>query len=61
VIHSIAGSALKGRQIQTISLLGSNAPLTYKLQADGLHIQLPSKPSQGYAYAFRIALDNPPQ
>jgi alpha-L-fucosidase len=61
VIHSVAGNALKGRQIQSVALLGSSAPLTYKLQADGLHIQLPSKPAQGYAYAFRIALDNPPQ
>ena len=61
VIHSVAGNALKGRQIQSVALLGSSAPLTYKLQADGLHIQLPSKPTQGYAYAFRIALDNPPQ
>jgi alpha-L-fucosidase len=61
VIHSVAENALKGRQIQSVALLGSSAPLTYKLQADGLHIQLPSKPSQGYAYAFRIALDNPPQ
>jgi alpha-L-fucosidase len=61
VIHDLAGNALKGRQIQSVALLGSSAPLTYKLQADGLHIQLPSKPTQGYAYAFRIALDNPPQ
>ncbi len=61
VIHSVAGNALKGRQIQSVALLGSSAPLTYKLQADGLHIQLPSKPTQGYAYAFRVALDNPPQ
>jgi alpha-L-fucosidase len=60
VIHSVAGNALKGRQIQTVALLGSSAPVTYKLQADGLHIQLPSKPSQGYAYAFRIALDKNP-
>jgi hypothetical protein len=42
-------------------LLGASTPLTYKLEADGLHIQLLAKPSQGYAYAFRIALDNPPQ
>jgi alpha-L-fucosidase len=61
VIHSVTGSVLKGRQIQSVALLGSTAPLIYKLQGDGLHIQLPSKPSQGYAYAFRIALDNPPQ
>jgi alpha-L-fucosidase len=61
VIHSVAENALKGRQIQSVALLGASAPLIYKLEADGLHIQLPAKPSQGYAYAFRIALDNPPQ
>ena len=61
VIHSVAENALKGRQIQSVALLGSSTPLTYKLQVDGLHIELPSKPAQGYAYAFRIALDNPPQ
>ncbi len=60
VIRSVAGNALKGRQIQSVALLGSSAPLTYTLQADGLHIQLPSKPTQGYAYAFRIALDKNP-
>ena len=60
VIHSVAGNALKGRQIQSVALLGSSAPLIYKLQADGLHIQLPSKPTHGYAYAFCIALDKNP-
>ena len=49
--------ALKGRQIQTITLLGSDAKLTYNLGPGGLHIELPAKPSEGYAYAFRIALD----
>jgi alpha-L-fucosidase len=57
VIHSVGGDALKGKQIQSIALLGSNAALTYKLQSDGLHIQLPPKPSENYAYAFRIVLD----
>ncbi len=56
VIHSITGETLKGKQIQAITLLGSDASLTYKQQADGLHIELPAKPSEGYAYAFRIAL-----
>jgi alpha-L-fucosidase len=61
VIHSVGGDALKGKQIQSIALLGSNAALTYKLQTDGLHIQLPPKPSESYAYAFRIVLDGPPR
>jgi alpha-L-fucosidase len=57
VIHSLSQEALKGRQIQAITLLGSDAKLTYNTGPDGLHIQLPAKPSEGYAYAFRIALD----
>ena len=61
VVRSLAGDALKGKQIQGITLLGSDAPLTYHLQPDGLHIDLPSKPSEGYAYAFRIALNGPPR
>jgi alpha-L-fucosidase len=61
IIHSVAGDALKGKQIQSVALLGTTAALTYKLQPDGLHIQLPSKPSENYAYAFRIALDSQPK
>jgi alpha-L-fucosidase len=60
VVHSLAGDALKGKQIRAITLLGSDATLTYSMRPDGLHIQLPSKPSESYAYAFRIALDGPP-
>jgi alpha-L-fucosidase len=56
VIHSLTGDALKGKQIQAVTLLGSAAPLTYKQQPDGLHIELPAKPAEGYAYAFRIVL-----
>jgi alpha-L-fucosidase len=61
VVHSLAGDALKGKHVQGITLLGSDATLTYNMQPDGLHIALPSKPSEGYAYAFRIALDGPPR
>jgi alpha-L-fucosidase len=61
VVHSLAGDALKGKHIQGITLLGSDAAVTYNLQPDGLHLELPSKPSEGYAYAFRIALDGPPR
>src|SRR5580658_8588720 len=56
VIHSLAGGALKGKQIRSIALLGSTAQLTYDLREDGLHIALPPQPAEGYAYAFRIAL-----
>ena len=59
VIHSLTGGALKGKQIRSVALLGSEAQLTYELRADGLHIALPPEPKEGYAYAFRIALDGP--
>ena len=61
IIHSMAGDALKGKQIQSVALLGTAAALTYKLQPDGLHIQLPAKPSENYAYAFRVVLDSQPK
>ena len=61
VVHSMTEGALKGKKIRSIALLGSDAQLTYNLQADGLHIALPSQPAEGYAYAFRIALDGPPR
>ena len=48
---------LKGKQIRSVALLGSDARLTYDLRADGLHIALPAQPKEGYAYAFQIALD----
>jgi alpha-L-fucosidase len=61
VIHSLSEGALKGKQIRSVALLGSDAQLTYDLRADGLHIGLPPQPGEGYAYAFRIALDGPPR
>ncbi len=61
MVHSLTEGALKGKKIRTIALLGSDAQLTYTLQADGLHIALPSQPAEGYAYAFRVALDGPPR
>jgi alpha-L-fucosidase len=61
VIHSLTGEALKGRQIRSVALLGSDAPLTYRSQADGLHIDLPPKPAEDYAYSFQVALDGVPR
>jgi alpha-L-fucosidase len=59
VIQSLNEGALKGKQIRSVALLGSDAKLTYDLRADGLHIALPAQPKEGYAYAFQIALDAP--
>lgn len=57
VIRSLGTSELSEGHIQSVSLLGSDAKLTYQQGADGLHIQLPAKPAGDIAYAFRITLD----
>jgi alpha-L-fucosidase len=61
VVHSLTEGALKGKQIRSVALLGSDAQLKYDMRADGLHIGLPTQPAEGYAYAFRIAMDGPPR
>ena len=51
-IHSLAS-----QKIQELSLLGSEAKITWQQDRDGLHIQLPAQPQGKYAYAFRIQLE----
>jgi alpha-L-fucosidase len=43
-------------KIQSVSLLGSKAEIAWQQRPDGLHIQLPPRPSGQYAYVFRIPL-----
>ncbi len=57
VVRSLGTSELSEGHIQSVSLLGSDAKLTYQQGVDGLHIQLPAKPAGDIAYAFRITLD----
>jgi alpha-L-fucosidase len=59
VIQSLNEAALSGKKIVSIQLLGSNAPLKYKLQADGLHAQLPVEKSGSFAYALKIQFEKP--
>ena len=59
VVHSLNESALAEKHIVSIQMLGSDTPLTYKLQADGLHIQMPVQKNGTYAYAFKIQFDKP--
>ena len=59
VVRSLNESALGGGKIVSIQMLGSDTPLTYKLQADGLYIQMPVQKSGNYAYAFKIQFDKP--
>ena len=59
VVHSVTAAALKGKRIEKVTLLGSDAPVGSRLDADGLHLELPSKPAGDYGYAFQIVLDGP--
>ena len=55
VIRSLAKGAPDMRMVSGVELLGSDAQLTFTQGSDGLHIQLPSKPADQPAYAFRIS------
>jgi alpha-L-fucosidase len=61
VIHALGADGLPGQHIRSISLLGSEAKLSYEQETDGLHIKLPEKPTEQLAYVFRIGLDSPAQ
>ncbi|HEY3987838.1 MAG TPA: alpha-L-fucosidase [Acidobacteriaceae bacterium] len=53
VIHAL-DSGVGTREIASVDLLGSTAPLTFQQKPDGLHIHVPAKPVGQYAYAYRI-------
>jgi alpha-L-fucosidase len=63
IIHSFATAPAAGAEkVEAVSLLGSGASISFEQQADGLHLQLPERPREKYAYGFRIVLaaDAPP-
>jgi alpha-L-fucosidase len=53
IIHAL-GSGVGTRDVASVELLGSNAPLTFQQKPDGLHIHVPAEPVGQYAYAYRI-------
>ena len=55
-IHAMGTDGLEGKEIQSISLIGSEAQLRFEQQAQGLRIELPAQPPSKYACAFRIRL-----
>ena len=59
VVHSLTSTALKGKTVREVTLLGSEGKVSYQVEGDGLHLKLPAKPAGKYGYAFRIALDGP--
>ncbi len=54
VIHSLSNTTVGVRKVSGVTLLGSEAKLTFTQQADGLHIQVPTEAPGKYAYAYRI-------
>ena len=54
-IKSLAAGGANGFQkISSIQLLGSDAKLTWKSDANGLHVQAPAQKTGEYAYVFKI-------
>ncbi len=51
-IHSLASTS--NLNVGDVTLLGSAAKLSFKQEADGLHLDLPAKPEGLYAYSFKI-------
>jgi alpha-L-fucosidase len=58
VIHSLGTRAnlLAKGQVVNVSLLGSNAKLSWRQSEEDLRIGLPSKKTGDFAYAFRLSL-----
>jgi alpha-L-fucosidase len=54
VIQSLGTNAATSQSIQSVQMLGTNTKLLFEQKQDGLHIKLPTKPSEQPAFAFRI-------
>ena len=55
VIHALGSDALGGREIKSVTLLGSDE-LQFDQKPDGVYLSLPAQAPGKYAYAFRIVL-----
>jgi alpha-L-fucosidase len=56
VIRSLAPT-LGSKPVHTVTLLGSDAKLSFEQRPDGLHVRLPAQPPARYAYALRLTFD----
>jgi alpha-L-fucosidase len=54
VIHALKYGSVGLRNVIAVTLLGSDAKLTFTQKPDGLHIQVPAEAPGKYAYAYRI-------
>jgi alpha-L-fucosidase len=58
-IHSLTPDSIHAADIASITLLGSSGKITWKQDAAGLHVVMPTKaPESLYAYSLKIALRN---
>jgi alpha-L-fucosidase len=48
------GTTLGSQKIESVALLGSDAKIPARQEADGLHLQLPAQAPGKYAYVFRV-------
>ena len=54
VIHSLASTTAGARAVSGVTLLGSDAKISCRQEADGLHMQVPTTAAGKYAYVYRI-------
>ena len=57
VIHSL-GTTVGSQKVESVALLGSDAKIQARQEADGLHLQLPAQAPVKYAYVFRVLFGN---
>ena len=57
VIHSL-GTTAGSQKVESVALLGSDAKIQARQEADGLHLQLPAQAPGKYAYVFRVLFEN---
>ena len=51
-VHSLGEAS--NFKVKSVSLLGTDAPIRFTQQADGLHLELPTQAPGNYAYSFKI-------
>ena len=61
VIRTLSSTVTGARAVREVTLLGSDARISFKQQEDGLHLQVPTTAPGKYAYVYRIRFDGVPQ
>jgi hypothetical protein len=54
LIHTLSSDVVGARKVNSVSLLGAPAELTFTQRTDGLHIKVPVEAPGKYAYVYRI-------